>query len=417
MKHLIKIKLFIIFIVMILLMSSCYKDYSTLQIPLNGNLGLLVGTTPLTDSMTAKLQGIYTLNSTMFGNKIVIKASGKYVSVFSSKNESYIVLQAGYKDSTIIMEGYWRYASSSETGLVAMTISPDNGAKEIIRGIQPTKLIINASWGTENEYPTNSFDISYSKPLTKSADNFWIIAHRGGGRNIDMLPASENSLGIIQYAERLGANAVEIDVRLTKDGIPVLFHDEIMSKRLINEDYFIGGISDYTFAQLRSFCTLKDGERIPTLEEALQTIVDNTNLKLVWLDVKALGITAKLVALQQKYISLAAQKGKTLEILLGIANEDYFSEIINFPNFQNYPTLCELDENYLSQAKSLVWEPRWSLGLLDEKVATMHANGKRCFVWTLDATELVKSFIKKGNFDGIVTNYPSIVAYEYYTSE
>ncbi len=402
---------------MILLLSSCYKDYSTLQIPLNGNLGLLVGTTPLTDSMTTKLQGIYTLNSTMFGNKIVIKASGKYISVFSSKNESYIVLKAGYKDSTIVMEGYWRYASSSETGLVAMTIKPDNGAKEIIRGVQPAKTIIIASWGTENEYPTNGFDINYSKPIAKSADNFWIIAHRGGGRNIDMLPAPENSLGIIQYAERLGANAVEIDVRLTKDGVPVLFHDEIMSKRLINEDYFIGSISDYSFAQLRSFCTLKDGERIPTLEEALQTIVDNTNIKLVWLDVKALGSTAKLVALQQKYISLAAQKGKKLEILLGIAYEDYYNEFVSYPNFQNYPTICELDENYLSQAKSLIWAPRWSLGLLDEKVNTMHNNGKRCFVWTLDATDLVKSFIKKGNFDGIVTNYPSIVAYEHYTSE
>ncbi len=412
-----KIKMFIFFICLFSIITSCYKDYDALEIPLNGSLGLLEGTTTLTDSMMEKLEGIYVLNSSLFGSKVVLKANGKYLSVFAMKNESYIVLQAGYKDSAIIMEGYWRYASSSETGLITMKISPENGAKEIIRGDSVSKIIINAIWGSENEYPSNKFDMSFQKPITKSSDNFWIIAHRGGGRNIDMLPASENSLNIIQYAERIGANAIEIDVRLTKDGVPVLFHDDIMSKRLINEDYFIGGISDYSFAQLRSFCTLKDGERIPTLEEALQTVVDKTNLKLVWLDTKSLSMTAKIVSLQQKYMALAAQKGKKLEILIGIPSVEVFNEFTNFTNFQNYPAICELDESYVIQSKSLIWSPRWSLGLLDDRVNSMHNSGYRCFVWTLDATELVKSFIMRGNFDGIVTNYPSIVAYEYYTSE
>ena len=412
-----KFKLIIIYLLLLLGLSSCYKDYTALEIPLKGTLGLLQGTTPLSDSMRLKMEAIYSINNSMFGSKIVLKASGQYLSMFAMKNEAYFVLQAGYKDSTIIMEGYWRYASNTETGLIAMSISPENGAKDIINNIQPAKIIINASWGTENEYPTTNFDITYFNPITTSANKFWIIAHRGGGRNSDMLPASENSLGIIQYAERLGANAIEVDVRLTKDGVPVLFHDDVMSKRLINEDYFIGGISDYSFAQLRSFCTLKDGERIPTLEEALQTVVDKTNLKLVWLDTKNTGMIDKLVFLQQKYKDLAAQKGKTLEILIGIPSEDVFNEFVNYPNFQNYPAICELDENYVSQSKALVWAPRWSLGLLDDRVNAMHNNGFRCFVWTLDATELVKTFITKANFDGIVTNYPSIVAYEYYTSE
>jgi glycerophosphoryl diester phosphodiesterase len=411
-----KIKLFGLFAIMNLL-TSCYNDYQPLAIPMNGTLGLLVGTIPLTDSMTSKIEGIYTVNSSLLGNKVVFKAIGKNISVFAQKNESYIVLRCGYKDSTIIMEGYWRYASNSETGLISMIISPENGAKEIIKGVKPSNIIVNANSGNNDDYPTNKFDATYSKPIIKPSNSFWIIAHRGGGRNTDMLPASENSLGIIKYAEKFGANAIEIDVRLTKDGTPVLFHDEIMSKRLINEDYFIGSISDYSFAQLRSFCTLKHGERIPTLEEALKTVVDSTNLKLVWLDIKALGMTSKLVELQTKYQNLAAQKGKKLEILIGIPDIGVFNEITNFSNFQNYPTVCELDESYVTQSKSLVWAPRWSLGLIDDRVNAMHSSGYRCFVWTIDATELVRSFVKKGSFDGIVTNYPSIVAYEYYTSE
>jgi glycerophosphoryl diester phosphodiesterase len=414
MKKILRISYYILITIQL---SSCYKDYPKLEIPSNENLGLLENTTDLTDSMTAKIEGIYTLNNLLFGSKVVIKSSGKYISVFSMKNESYIVLQAGYKDSSIVFEGYWRFASNSETGLITMVIKPENGAKEIIKGITPSKIIINSAYGVENEYPNKLFDITYTKPITKSLDNYWIIAHRGGGRNSDKLPSSENSLGVIQYAERLGANAIEIDVQATKDGIPVLFHDEYMSKRLINEDFFIGKISDYSFAQLRSFCTLKDGERIPTLDEALNTVVYKTNLTLVWLDIKASGMIQKLVDLQTKYQNLAIQNGRKLEILIGIPNDVILNEYINYPNFQNYPSICEMDETYVLQSKSKIWTPRWSLGLLDERVKVMHDNGFRCFVWTLDATELVRTFVKKSEFDGMVTNYPSIVAYEYYTSE
>lgn len=412
-----KLLIFCLYIIIIISISSCYKDYTKLEIPPFENLGMLENTIELTDSMKAKIEGIYTLNNMLFGSKVVLKSSGKYISVFSMKNESYIVLQAGYKDSSIIFEGYWRFASNTETGLITMVIKPENGAKEIIKGITPSNIIINSTYGVENEYPNKQFEITYAKPITKSSDNYWIIAHRGGGRNIDKLPSSENSLGIIQYAERLGANAIEIDVQATKDGVAVLFHDEYMSKRLINEDFFTGKIYDYSFAQLRSFCTLKDGERIPTLEEALHTVVYKTNLKLVWLDIKASGMMQNLVDLQTKYQNLALQKGRKLEILIGIPNDMILNEYIGFPNFQNYPSICEMDESYVFQSKSKIWTPRWSLGLLDERVKFMHNNGFRCFVWTLDATELVRTFIKKSEFDGMVTNYPSIVAYEYYTSE
>ncbi len=415
-----KLKIYFAISIIILLSqvvtTSCYKDY--VEIPQNDTLGLLLGTTPLTDTMMKKIEGIYNANSSIFGNKVVLKAIGnKYLSVFALKSESYIILQAGIKDSSIIFQGYWRFASNPETGLVIMNITPENGSKQIIQGAQPNNIILNGFFGRYSEYPANEFELTFLQPITKTIDNYWIIAHRGGGRNADLLPASENSLGIIEYSERLGANAIEIDVMQTKDGVPVLFHDEIMSKRLINEDYFIGKISDYSFAQLSSFCTLKDGSRIPTLDEALQTVVDKTNLKLVWIDTKSTGMMEKLVTLQQKYIALAAQKGKTLEILIGIPSIEVYNEFTNYPNFQNYPSICELDENYLAQAKSKIWAPRWSLGLLDERVGSFHNNGVRSFVWTLDETELVRSFIKKGNFDGIVTNFPSIVAYEYYTSE
>jgi glycerophosphoryl diester phosphodiesterase len=49
----------------------------------------------------------------------------------------------------------------------------------------------------------------------------WIVAHRGGSRL-----APENTLPAFERAAALGADAVEIDVRLTSDGTVVVFHDE-----------------------------------------------------------------------------------------------------------------------------------------------------------------------------------------------
>ncbi|MEW6213224.1 MAG: glycerophosphodiester phosphodiesterase family protein, partial [Acidobacteriota bacterium] len=48
-----------------------------------------------------------------------------------------------------------------------------------------------------------------------------VIAHRGGAKE-----TTENTIAAFQRALRLGANGVETDVRLTRDGVVVIYHDE-----------------------------------------------------------------------------------------------------------------------------------------------------------------------------------------------
>ncbi|MBF8248365.1 MAG: glycerophosphodiester phosphodiesterase, partial [Bacteroidetes bacterium] len=54
------------------------------------------------------------------------------------------------------------------------------------------------------------------------------------------------------------------------------------------------------------------------------------------------------------------------------------------------------------------------LGPMLQKVTEMHNEGRRVFFWTLDGAEFIKVFLNESMPDGMVTNYPSIVAYEYY---
>lgn len=93
------------------------------------------------------------------------------------------------------------------------------------------------------------------------------IAHRGGGAL-----APENTLAGIRLAARLGFRAVEFDVMLTKDGIPVLFHDETLERTTDGE----GRLADRLWSEIASldaggrFHPAWRGEAVPCLEDALK---------------------------------------------------------------------------------------------------------------------------------------------------
>jgi len=92
-----------------------------------------------------------------------------------------------------------------------------------------------------------------------------VVAHRGGHKS-----APENSVLSIFEAINIGADIAELDVRMTKDNIPVLMHDETVDRTTNGS----GLVTDLTFEQLNSL-NIKDlfgnttDEHIPTLSEAL----------------------------------------------------------------------------------------------------------------------------------------------------
>lgn len=64
-----------------------------------------------------------------------------------------------------------------------------------------------------------------------------------------------------------GAEGIETDLHLTKDGVPVIIHDETLHRTTNGT----GQVADYTLAELRQF-RLPNGECIPTLADFLQLV-------------------------------------------------------------------------------------------------------------------------------------------------
>jgi glycerophosphoryl diester phosphodiesterase len=79
--------------------------------------------------------------------------------------------------------------------------------------------------------------------------------------------APENTLAGIEAALTLGADAIEVDVRATADGVPVLIHDETVD-RTTNGG---GAISDMPLSAVRKL-DAGGGQQIPTLAETLDLI-------------------------------------------------------------------------------------------------------------------------------------------------
>jgi len=90
-------------------------------------------------------------------------------------------------------------------------------------------------------------------------------AHRGLHDNGSDAP--ENSLRAFEKAVE-GNFGIELDIQLTKDKIPVVFHDVTLARMCGKE----GKISEYTYEELQQLRLEQSDQRIPTLEEVLELV-------------------------------------------------------------------------------------------------------------------------------------------------
>jgi glycerophosphoryl diester phosphodiesterase len=320
---------------------------------------------------------------------------------------------------SLLFNGYWRKLINTQTGLARFTIGANGGARQLLSQfpqIGKDSIVINGVTGNSQETPTQNLVLTYQRTLYKG-NAFEILAHRAGGRTSDHLPYSENSIGMIKYASQLGATGIELDVRLTRDGIPILYHDNTLNLRLIQKNGLVGPVEEYSYNQLNSLVSLIDGQKIPTLRQALETALDNTNLHFIWLDTKYDDSIKDVRALQAEYLDKAKAMGRSLEIVIGLPGEDQLVKFKELPNYDSVPSLCELSLEDVTDINARVWAPRWTLGLQNDIVKQVQSEGRRVFVWTLDVPDYINQFINQGYFDGILSNYPSLVAYYHYVKE
>jgi len=121
--------------------------------------------------------------------------------------------------------------------------------------------------------------------------------------------------------------------------------------------------------------------------------------------------------IQEEKQDAANSLGRDLQILMGVPTQDIYEDVINQNDFQSFKTLCELEVDKVRNLDSRVWAPRWTLGPQTDLVRQMHSEGRLVFTWTLDDEATIKSYVNETEFDGILSNYPTIVTYNYYVQK
>ncbi len=415
-------------IFLLIIICSCKKEAEAPVPDTYWDLFQSAAARPMLYAARSKMEGVYALTEghDMFGSLAAVKWSYTkegndslfHLSFFCEQDAAWFICGGKRLDSSILLNGFWRKMSGTGTGKVRFSIGYGDGAGWIL-GLLPTAtgaITLKGVYGSGAANPDQPITLMYQRPLY-NARPFERLAHRGGGRNADVLPASENSVEMIRMASRFGATGVEIDVRLTSDGVPILFHDATLNERVVVNNGMLGPVTNYSYAQLYTLARLPNGERIPTLRQALETILYQTPIRFVWLDTKIQGPLDKLRAIQLEFMQAAAAAGRNLEIVIGIPDDVVLKNFRLLPDYQNIPSLCELTQEDVAAANAKYWAPTWTQGLQNEAVQAMQAQGKKVFVWTLDVPENIEQYLNEGKFNGILSNYPSVVAFYYYAKQ
>ena len=121
-----------------------------------------------------------------------------------------------------------------------------------------------------------------------------IIAHRGFWQTNP--PTAENSLQALENAQQLNIYGTEFDVRMSKDGVLLIYHDEFYSTMEISETNFAD------LAKLK----LKNGESIPNLKNYLEKGKEKPSLKLM-IELKPINSEIKENELVQKAVRLVKE--------------------------------------------------------------------------------------------------------------
>jgi glycerophosphoryl diester phosphodiesterase len=212
-----------------------------------------------------------------------------------------------------------------------------------------------------------------------------IVAHRGASGH-----QHENTLPAFLLAERLGADAVELDVHATLDGVLLVHHDADVEG--------LGAIQEHSHQHFAAH-RLPNGSAIPVLEEVLAAL-GNVG---VWIEVKSLDPRWDGELL--RVIGSGPAPGNygvhgfdhRIVARLGAAAPRLRRGILQC----SYPV--DLLAPLVAAGASVLWQ---EAELIDsEMVEAMHAAGKQVIAWTVNDPREMDRLLGL-SVDGICGNYP-----------
>jgi glycerophosphoryl diester phosphodiesterase len=258
-------------------------------------------------------------------------------------------------------------------------------AMSIVRTSPILPLDQRPAWDTILPMPASR--VSTRKPI--------IIGHRGAAGL-----APENTLEGLQVAVDLAIDGIEFDVQRSKDGVPVVFHDEDLD-RVTNGT---GKVWDRTLAELKALDAAILHEdyhdvRIPTLREAFELL--RACEQLLMIEVKEPwrypGVEEQLVALIREFDLVERSQVRSF----------YHDVLHAIHRLAPEIAVSELWLDRVPEDDEVIYKTVNCHHILytAENIARLHRRGVQATAWTVNELDDARRLIAMG-IDELTTNYP-----------
>ncbi|WP_018127009.1 glycerophosphodiester phosphodiesterase [Balneola vulgaris] len=237
---------------------------------------------------------------------------------------------------------------------------------------------------------------------------FIVIAHRGASAYYP-----ENTMPAFKAAVEMNADMIELDVLLSKDNVPVVFHDKYLDKKSNGQ----GLLSDYTLSELKKldagswFHEKFKGVQIPTLQEVLEFTSGKIALNI---EIKTEAVSAENNTIEKSVIDLVERYNLENEVIISSFDYRAIERVKSLnPKIQT-ALLYERQQSYGREPVDLV---------KDYKVDAFNFSANECaanwlsqlnthqipfFIYTVNDPGMMKSLIEKGA-KGIFTDKPDVL--------
>lgn len=227
-----------------------------------------------------------------------------------------------------------------------------------------------------------------------------IYAHRGSRGT-----HPENTLASFKEALRVGADGIELDVHLSKDGQVLVIHDETIDRTTNGE----GLVKDLTCDQLRTYSAgawfhpAYQDEKIPLLKEVFHLLIDHNFKGDLNIELKTDQINYE--GLVQKCLDLQSECYLPFSIIYSSFNPETLKEVKQLDAEQEVAFLFYGEYGFdvdFGQTRIEGWHP--SFELLEESIEKNQA-GRPLRFWTVNSLSDMDQCLTH-SVDTLMTDYP-----------
>lgn len=225
-----------------------------------------------------------------------------------------------------------------------------------------------------------------------------IFAHRGAS-----VHAPENTLAAFELAHKQGADAIELDVKLSADGIPVVIHDPTVDRTTDGK----GLIRDLRLAALREL-DAGEGQRIPTLDEVFASLGGQLliNVELTNYTTRDDQLVDKVVEVVKKHnladgIIFSSFLPKNLKRAAELLPQTPRG-LLALPNFSGW-----IVRNFIFRSGDYQALHAKLINVSPQQIQRTHRMGRRIHVWTVNQADDMQRLADWG-VDGIITGNPQL---------